>query len=390
MRLGLYIPFLDDRPAGVGVYIEEVCSRLCRNFSDVVVYTGSPDAKRDWLEGAAKRSLAPPLPHALPHMKGAARRMYRLVWLSTFAGRQLVRDAVDVLFCPVQEGPTIGPVPSCVVVHDLTALKVQRAFHWLSVLQTKWLLPPMLRHASAVIAVSENTRRDVVERFGLAAERISVIGEGYDLSVFYPRAAEETEAARQRFGLPERYMLYAGTFSRHKNLKVLLDAMARLGPAENDIVLALAGRSDAGAYEEFVAHAGALGLQARVKVLGYVERDVLATLMSGAAAFVFPSLYEGFGLAPLEAMACGATVVASGVASLPEVVGAGGILVDGTGAAEWARSIAVALKADRLKARERATQQASRFDWDTVARRIADVVRTAAERQTPSSSQGAR
>lgn len=375
MRLGLYLPVLDDRPAGVGVYIEELCSRLARLNPDLVVYTGTPGAKRDWLAGAVVRSIGPRLLPAFKVAEGARRRARRLGWLASAVAWQLPRDGVEVLFSPVQEGPLVGSVPACVVMHDLTALKYPEAYDRLTVAQTRWLLPRMLRHARRVIAVSQSTRRDVLDTFGLPPAKLAVVGEGYDRALFRPRDEAQTRAARERHGLAGRYLLYAGTFSRHKNLGVVVEAMARFPESARDVMLALVGRKDAGAFAEFEAKVRALGLGDRVKVLGYVTRDDLAALMAGAAAFVYPSRYEGFGLAPLEALACGAPVVASDVASLPEVVGAGGTLVQGEEPAQWAEAILSALAQDRAAAARRAVAQAQRFDWDESARQLEGLLR---------------
>ncbi len=129
----------------------------------------------------------------------------------------------------------------------------------------------------------------------------------------------------------------------------------------------LVGRKDAGAYAEFERLARDLGLWERVLTPGYVSRDELAALMSGADAFVYPSRYEGFGLAPLEAMACGAPVVASDVASLPEVVGEGGVLVASNDVELWSDALRRVLMAPRVSASAAALRQAARFDWDEAA-----------------------
>ena len=224
---------------------------------------------------------------------------------------------------------------------------------------------------SAIITAG---RRDVSSTFGLGAEQVCVIGEGYDRAVFHPREGREATVILKRHDLTQRFLLYAGTFSRHKNLKLILEAMVRLPPGASDVVLALVGRKDAGAFAEFQARVEALGLSQRVRVLGYVPRDELAVLMGAAAAFVYPSRYEGFGLAPLEAMACGAPVIASDVASLPEVVGRGGTLVSGEDPGVWAEAIGAVLSGDRKQARDRAVRQASKFDWDEASGKVLEVL----------------
>jgi glycosyltransferase involved in cell wall biosynthesis len=281
----------------------------------------------------------------------------------------LPAEGVDVLFSPVQEAPLVGRVPTVVVMHDLTALKYPEAYGRLTVAQTRWLVPQMLRRAAAVVAVSQNTKQDLVETFGLSAERISVIGEGCDRAVFRPRSRDEQLAAMARHGVSGRYLLYAGTFSRHKNLGLVALALAQL-PRHADLSLVLVGRKDAGAFEEFQVLVRDIGLGARVVTPGYVSRDELASLMSGAAAFVYPSRYEGFGLAPLEAMACGAPVVASNVASLPEVVGVGGFLVKSNEVDAWTAALDEALTTSRVEVERAAVAQAGRFDWAAAANDI--------------------
>ncbi len=378
MRLGVFIPVLQDRPTGLGVYIEEICSRILRLNPNAVVYTGTPGVGRPWLERVEVKSIGARLLPEFTVGAGARRRARRLLWLASEVALQLPQDGVDVLFSPVQEGPLVGRVPSCVVVHDLTALKYPDAYDRLTVAQTRWLLPLMLKHARAVVAVSQNTRRDVIQTFGLAPERVSVVGEGYDCAVFRPRDAFEVAEVRARHGLGGRYLLYAGTFSRHKNLRVIVEAMARLPESAGDVVLTLVGRTDAGHYAELETRVRQLGLTSRVKVLGYVSRDSLAALMSEAAAFVYPSRYEGFGLAPLEAMACGAPVLVSNVASLPEVVGVGGTLVTGETPEVWGRAIEQVLMADRSSVRRGALEQAARFQWDDATAALLDVLRRTA------------
>lgn len=368
MRLALYIPVLDDRPAGLGVYVEELCSRLVALHPDAVVFTGTPTARRPWLDGVEVRPIGPRLFPELGPGAGARRRARRLRWLATFAHRDLAQAGTDVFFSPVQEGLLGNRLPSVVVMHDLTPLRFPEAYGRLHVAQTRWLVPLMLRHATRVVAVSQNTARDLTALAKVSPSKVAVVGEGFDRAVFRPRGEAEVEAVRARFGLGRHYLVYAGTFSRHKNLTVLPEALAHLGPAHADLELVLVGRRDAGRFDEFIAAARRVGVEARLRFPGYVSRDELAALHSGAAAFVYPSRYEGFGLAPLEAMACGAPVIVSNVASLPEVVGAGGRLVDGEGAAPWAAALEATLVEPRAEAGERARAQAARFDWDDAAR----------------------
>lgn len=380
VRLGFCIPILDERPAGLGVYVEEVCSRLARLHPDFVVFTGTPGVARPWFQPSQVRPLGGRLAPWLKGLEGPRRRVRRMRWWVAGAARELPAEGVDVLFSPVQEAPLRSEVPTVVVMHDVTALRFPEAFGRLAVAQTRWVLPLMLQKAAAVVAVSENTRRDILQTFGVPQEKVTVVGEGYDRGVFRRRSEEEIAAAKRTHGVHGRYLLYAGTFSRHKNLGLVARALARLS-AHADLSFVLVGRKDAGALTEFEAVVREVGLASRVVLAGYVPRDELAALMSGAAAFVYPSRYEGFGLAPLEAMACGAPVVASAAASLPEVVGGGGVLVREFDEVSWSEALRRVLEGSRAELSDAAVRQAGRFDWeDAVERLSATLVKVALRR----------
>lgn len=371
MRLGLYIPFFDSRPTGVGVYVDEVCKRLVRACRDFVVYTANSEVSREWIPSDRVRTFGSSGLPKTSRLDGARRRARRLAWLSGPVKTAVVRDGVDVLFSPVQEGPLVETVPSVVVMHDLTALRFPRAYSIWTVAQTRLLVPLMLQRCSRVIAVSQSTRRDLEVLLGVPNDKTSVVGEGFDPGVFRPYGSADIEGVRARLNINGRFLLYAGTFSRHKNLGAVLRAMRDL-PA--DISFVVVGRRDSGSFAEFELTAKQLGVAGRLRFPGYVERRDLAVLMSAADAFVFPSQYEGFGLAPLEALACGALVVASDVSSLPEVVGSAGVLVRGSAPNDWVDGILKGLSLDRAEVAAAAVKQASQFNWDDAVRLITEVL----------------
>ena len=371
MRIGFFVPYFDPRPAGVGVYVEEVGKRLFARNPDVIAYAPAPEMAPAWLQPGQLRAL----PVGLPSLgaAGPQRRLGRLAWLAAGARRAVRRDGVDVFFSPCGELALGLGIPSVMVVHDLTVLRFPEAYQRATVLQTRYLLPQMVKRATRVVAVSENTKRDLVSDFGLAPSRIDVVGEGFDAATFFPRSAETVAAVRAKFGLARPFLFYAGTLSRHKNLKVVLEALSTLRESIPELEFVIAGRKDVGVGGELDREAARLGVSACFRSLGYVTRDELAALMSACAAFVYPSRYEGFGLSPLEAMACGAPVVASRVASLPEVVGEGGCLVPE--GADWAPTLARVLEAPRADQSARAVAQAQRFDWDTSVEQLLSVLK---------------
>lgn len=371
MRIGYFVPFLDPRPAGVGIYIDEVGKRLCAREPDTIIYAPRPEVMPSWLRPEQLRTL----PSGMPRLglAGGQRRLGRLAWLAAGAKRAAIRDQLSVFFSPAPEAPVAMPVPTVMVIHDLTVLRYPEAYQRSTVLQTRHLLPLMAKRVTRLVAVSENTKKDLVADLALDPARIDVVGEGFDAQTFFPRSAEDVAALKQRFELDAPFLLYAGTLSRHKNLKVVLAALAALKDEFPSLEFVMAGRRDVGVGTELDAEAARLGISKRVRSLGYVSRSELATLMSACAAFVYPSRYEGFGLAPLEAMAAGAPVVATRVASLPEVVGTGGELVPEGQA--WAEPIARVLRADRGELARRARQQAEQFDWDRAVDQLLGVLR---------------
>ena len=283
-------------------------------------------------------------------------------------------------------------VATALTVYDLIPLLFPEHSTPRARLLFRWATALALRAAQAVIAISEATRRDFLAHFRLAPERIVAIPLAAD-GIFRPQPAGAIAEVRARHGLPERYVLYLGSNKPHKNLVRLIEAWKTatrsLPPAACQLVIA--GAWDA-RYPEAQARAEALGLGRQVRFLGPVAGPDLPALYAGAALFVFPSLYEGFGLPVLEAMACGTPVVCSDVASLREVTsppeprpgeerGGGGVgaavLVDPLAVDALAEAICRVLNDAALAAelRERGLAQAACFSWEQTARRTLAVYR---------------
>lgn len=220
-----------------------------------------------------------------------------------------------------------------------------------------------LRRADRVVTISHATARDVERFAGLPAERIVVTHLGVD-TAFRPAGADERARVRAAHGLPERYVFYVGNTLPHKNLGRLVEAMARVRRACGPIPLILAGAPDRHrpALEAAAAQAG---VAEGVRFLGQVPDADLPGLLSAASVFAYPSLYEGFGLPVLEAMACGAPVVTSNRASLPEVVGDAAEVCDPLDVGAIAGAIEALLSDDARAARRRAAglARAAEFTW---------------------------
>jgi glycosyltransferase involved in cell wall biosynthesis len=264
-------------------------------------------------------------------------------------------------------------------VHDLIPLTHAHCCQPSLVARCRRELPGAVQQADAIIAVSHHTKGELVERLGVAPERIRVVHHGVDPS-FRPVAPSEVAALRERLQLRRRYLFGLGTGDPRKNAVGLVEAFARCrARGLDDVELVLAGKPwvATARVRERVAE---LGLQGAVRVLEYVPAADLPALYTGAAAFVFPSLAEGFGMPVLEAMACGTPVIAAGVTALPEVVGSAGLLVDPTDVHELAAAIAEVLGDSALRgalaARGRA--RAAGFSWERAARETVAVYEAAA------------
>ncbi|MCL4473373.1 MAG: glycosyltransferase family 4 protein [Actinobacteria bacterium] len=237
-----------------------------------------------------------------------------------------------------------------------------------------------LRTATSIIAISANTATDLQACLGVDAGRIHVIPLGVDAHYMTVTDAGTLEETARRHDLPESFILYVGNTMRHKNLPCLIRAMAIIRGRHPEITLLIAGARDRyrGEVEKVIREAGQ---ENSIRFLGHVSESDMPALYSSASVFAFPSLYEGFGLPVLESMACGTAVVASNAASIPEVVGDAGILVDAASDNEMAEAIMLLLE-DRAAAAElseRGIERARKFTWEKCAQRHLEVYRDALE-----------
>jgi glycosyltransferase involved in cell wall biosynthesis len=289
----------------------------------------------------------------------------------------------DVVFAPNFVPPPTRVRRLVVTVHDLAFRRLpDSAPHG-----TRWWLARLdraLARATTVIAVSGSTRDDLVELAQVDPDRITVIPLGVDHRVFQPADPERVAAARSAHGVDGPYLLYVGGIEPRKNLPALIAAFTRLSA---DLRLAIAGGGVAWNPEGTDLLDAALanaptGVRERVIRTGYVSDVDKVGLLTGAEAFVYPSLYEGFGLPVLEAMACGTPVVTSNVSSLPEVAGDAAVLVDPADPEAIAAGVERVLSDSALRKQlvDRGLERAKEFSWEATATRTAHVLKEAAKR----------
>ncbi|MBC7226910.1 MAG: glycosyltransferase family 4 protein [Thermoflexales bacterium] len=325
-------------------------------------------------------SLPPPLDR-LPRrvVPWGAYRWRLTAALSHFLGLSMdgLFQGVDLFHATEHLLPRFSRIRTVFTLHDLIFLFHPETHKPLNRWFLTLMMPRFLRAADAVIAVSECTKRDAVRAYGIPEEKITVIYEGVSLR-FRPADPEAVRVVRAKYGLPEHFILYVGTIEPRKNLTALLEAYAALQARNTQYATRLVIVGKKGwLYEGFFRRLRELGLEEHVHFTGYVPDEDLPALYSAADLFVFPSLYEGFGLPVLEAMACGVPVVCSNTSSLPEVAGDAALLVDPADVRALAEAMERVLADEALRAtlRTRGLERARQFTWEATARRTLEVYR---------------
>ena len=284
-----------------------------------------------------------------------------------------MREKIDLLHGPYWSNPLWSPWPTVVTVHDVIQF-VLPEYAWRKISRVYFgLVSAGARRAQAVITVSECSKQDIMKILGLGPERIHVIGNAVDASLYPVRDAWLLANVRERYGIAPRFVLYFGGFDMRKNVPRLIEAYARLPEVlRREYQLVIAGRYQHlghPLYPDPRQTVRRLGLDGNVIFTGQIREQDKAPLYSAATVFAFPSLYEGFGMPVLEAMACGTPVVTSNVSALPEVAGDAGLLVNPYEPAAISEALAELLEsaARRDDLARRGLERARRFTWPQVA-----------------------
>jgi len=303
------------------------------------------------------------------------------LWTHLRLSWEMARQPPDVLFVPAHVLPLVQPRSSVVTVHDLGYLYYPRAHPLLDRLYLDLSTRYNARAASRVIADSQATKDDLVQYYSIGPGKITVVYPGRDGTLQPVEDGARIEKVKARFGIRGDYILHVGTLQPRKNLGRLLEAYAivkKQAKRGETPCLVMAGRKG-WLYDQIFQQVGRLGLETEVIFPGYVPQDDLPALLSGARLFVFSSLYEGFGLPVLEAMACGTPVLCSNVSSLPEVAGDAALLVDPLDAKGMAEAMNHLLQDEGLRTQlvERGFWQVRQFSWDRCARETLAVLEDA-------------
>ena len=293
---------------------------------------------------------------------------------------ELVRLGLDILHSPDFIPPDRPRCRSVITVHDLAFLLYP---HFLTKESARYYghIDQAVRWSDQIIAVSQNTKRDAIQHLGVPEDKITVVYEAAN-AIFRPIDREEArEQVFRRHGIDQRFLLFVSTIEPRKNVPTLLRALKQLLECYKETVhLVLAG-GKGWLSEDAFALVEQLKLEKHVHFVGRVSSEDLLYLYNAAELMAHPAFYEGFGLPPLEAMACGLPVIVSNVASLPEVVGDAGLLIDPNNVDELTVSMWRVLNDPeaRREMREKGLRQAARFSWERAATETAAIYRRAVE-----------
>ncbi|HEX9726037.1 MAG TPA: glycosyltransferase family 1 protein [Vicinamibacteria bacterium] len=295
------------------------------------------------------------------------------VWFDQIAlPAALARDGVDVFFSPYYKAPLAAPCPSVITIHDVLFLKVggRRVKNLLFKPWARLLASRVAR----VLTDSEHSRHDLQDTLGFQRSRIEVVPLGVS-SLFSPTARQDTPRVARKLGLARDYILSVTNFRGHKNDELLVRAFATIASQTPDIDLVLAGRAAVSTrkLEDLVDR---LELGGRVVLSGLIPDEDLPALYAGARVFAFPSLYEGFGLPVLEAMASGVPVACSNSSSLPEIASEAALLLDPRNVLGWTVGLRRLLTDEPLRKTlvEAGLTRARGFSWRNSAARILSVL----------------
>jgi glycosyltransferase involved in cell wall biosynthesis len=296
-----------------------------------------------------------------------------IIWMQTGANNLLAADGVDLVWSPRHLLPLrVRRVARVATIQDLWHLHLPEQQPWPNRVANRLLIRRIMQVADHLVMTSQATADDAVEHYGVSPERISVVPLGVDHEVFTAAPESEVEAVRARLGLDGPYLLSLDVFNARKNFRAALHAFASLAEAEkHGVTLVGLGRPRATAADaDPRGLANALGVSDSVRLVDDVSTGELVALYSGAAALVYPSVYEGFGMPILEAMACGCPVISSNRASLPEVTGDAGLLVEPEDVSALAHAMRRVLTDAALahELRERGRCRSAEFTWERTAR----------------------
>ncbi|MEM9510325.1 MAG: glycosyltransferase family 1 protein [Cyanobacteria bacterium P01_E01_bin.35] len=358
---GIYI---QEQASGLGVVSQNLIAELM-NFEQEFnfrLYASSSQLKAHY------QDRINPVTASISPDRGFTGHIKRLLWYQTSLNWQLRQQQTALFFSPATEGMLFPSVPQIITVHDLIPLKYPEV-------SPKWqyyyryVFPLIVRQSRRIICISQHTKQDLIENYRLDPELINVVYLGFDRQLFSP---QRDPKILRKYNL-DQYLLYVGDMRFYKNLSRSLEAFDRL-PIK-DCQFVITGKKDDFFYPEVERQVAQLSARDRIIFLDYVPTEDLPGLYSMAQSLVFPSLYEGFGLPVLEAMACGCPVITADATSIPEVGGDSVLYVNPYDVDSIAKAMSQILTQDDLreKLRQQGLKRSQFFSWDKTAHNVRNI-----------------
>ncbi len=372
MRIGIDGLPLTESLAGIGHYTFELSQHLAQTEEDEVdVISPKP-----FQHSVISRSTNTPF--RLTQVKSGVLSRY---WWTIGLPRHLRKTAVDIFHGTNFEIPLQNVCPSVLTIHDLSLLLFPKTHERRRVWRARLRLPLMVRRATMIITDSDSVKNEI-ELYLKVPETKIVRVYLASRKVFQPMSAEQTKDIRERLAVRENFLLCAGTLEPRKNLQMLIQAFEEVTRAgAQPLQLVLAGQRG-WLFSDLEKHLRTSAASANVLMTGHISDEELCALYSSCKAFIYPSIYEGFGLPPLEAMACGAPVIASRIPSVTEVLGSAALLVPPTSPLELTQALRELLKNEALRQELSAAgrKRATLFSWAATAAQTREVYQEAINR----------
>lgn len=356
---------------GVEWYSYHVLRHLLKNNSfntDYCLYVREkvhplPEGENAYVEQSIKRLYWPP----------------KFLWTHGRLSLEMIIRQPDILFVPSHTLPLISARNSVITIHDLAFEYFPDSYSSQALSHQRWAVRHAVKHARRIIAISQNTRKDLIKLYNAAPEKVSVVYNGFDHDEFKPMNPAQLKSIRETY-IPHSdestpIIAYTGRIEIKKNIINLLSAFEKVHTFFPDAQLVLIGKPGYG-YEEVQKHPALKRLRPLIHELGYVSQAELPKILNLANLFVLPSFYEGFGIPILEAMACGVPVAASQTSSIPEVVGDAAVLFDPNHVGDIADKIIHLLKTNELRREliEKGFEQSKKFSWEKCAKETEKVL----------------
>lgn len=366
MRIGIDgRELIRDGMTGIGRYLHNFLDFALKESDHTFIIYGNQNTTVDFVSPNLKVEIIP--------------ERNTLFWDQVILSKCISKDKVDLFFSPFDKAPIFSPVPYIITIHDLLFNIVsEKGYRNRYLYNTIYMFSRKLiaRKASLIVTVSYYSKKDIMQMWGIQDKKVRVIPNGIS-NHFHPiESADLINGVKKKYGIERDYILYVGNFKPHKNVISLIEAFAKLPQdLKNLYQLVLCGEKDKYRIplEEEIDN---LRLGGKVVFTGMVDEEDLTALYSGATIFVFPSLYEGFGLPPLEAMACGLPVICSNATSLPEVVGDSGVLVDPRKPENFTNAMLSLLSDQNMRDRLRlkGLQRAKEFSLENTAKKLLEAI----------------